>query len=153
MNIRLALEKDIPVLLGLFRDAYGALSHVPETEQDDFEECLRAAFDEKQVYKIYFFLIEKDDDEIISFASIAPCSFMNGSWELRWGTTHPDFQKQGLMTKLTEHRINYAINKNQGVPGILQIASREPNLYKKLGFKTVFERNIENYVMYLIKEI
>jgi len=157
MKIRKAEEADIPALRALFDVTYADLHHVPKSEYVDFEESINTAFDEKQAYRVSFFVTENEMGQIIAFAGLATSQFLGNSWELRWGTTHPDYQRQGLMTQLTEHRIEYARNenakKNNGMPGIVQIASRQPNLYKKLGFKPVFERDIDNYVLYMIKEI
>lgn len=153
MNIRQATKDDISAFIALFKKAYEGMGHVPDDEFSCFEKELRASFDIDQVYRIHFFAMENEAGDVVAFAGMAPTLFMHGSWELRWDTTHPEFQRQGLMTQLTEHRINYAIETNKGVPGIVQVAARQPNIYKKLGFNCVFERDIENYVMYLVKEI
>ena len=151
--IRRAVREDVDKLRALFIKSYESLTHVPKSEFPCFERELEASFDEGQVYRIRFFVIENETGQIVSFAGIVPTRFMGWSWELRWDTTHPDYQRQGLMTRLLQHRINYAVEENEGQPGILQVAARHPAMFIKHGFKSVFERNTDNYVMYLVKEI
>ncbi len=157
MRIRKAEEADLPILLALFKTAYAELDHVPQSEHADFEETINIAFDENQIYRVRFFVMENEAGQIVSFAGLSASQFLGNSWELRWGTTHPDYQRQGCMTQLTKYRIQYArdenTKQNDDMPGLIQIASRQPTLYKKLGFKPVFERNIDNYALYMIKEV
>ncbi len=157
INIRDAKITDSKALLDLFSLSYKGLIGVPDSEFGYFQEGLEGSFDETQHYRIKFFIAENEQDKIVSFAGIASCQHMANSWELRWGTTHPDCQRKGLMSQMTQHRINYAKEKNSvnnpNLPGIIQIASRQPGLYKKVGFRPVFERNVENYALLMIKEI
>jgi len=157
MNIRRAVQADLNSLIMLFKKAYEGFDHIPDSEFILFQKELKASFDRQQIYRISFFVLEKEEGEIISFAGIAPSMFMGNAWELRWDTTHPDHQRQGLMTELTQYRINFAIEQNAQSqlesPGVIQVMARYPMVYKKFGFRDVWERAIDNYAMYMIREI
>lgn len=144
-------QDDIPEALEIFRLSYKGVD-VPESEYEWFEKDLKGSFDSKQNYQITFFKL-CEDNQIISFAAIGKSGFMRGSWELRWGTTRPEHQGKGLMSLLTQHRIEYAIEHSPDIPGIIHICSRSPGLYLKQGFEEIYARGPENKAHYLVKYI
>ena len=149
MRIRPAVKEDARQLEQVFQAAYAGLA-VPSSEFADFKHELHASFAENTPYRIHFFVIEHAQ-QIVSFAGIANSPFYEGAWELRWGTTRPEFQKQGLMKALTDYRIDFAIKETGPVPGIIQIAARQPKLYLERGFEALFKRGPENEALYLVK--
>ena len=149
-KIRQLQKSDSAEALRIFKAAYKNMD-VPKSELAQFQADLDAAFDNKHINRIVFFALCDDDGVICAFAGIEPHGFMRGSWALRWGTTHPDHQKKGLMSALTDHRINYAFDKTSDIPGMIHICSRRPGLYLKKGFKRIYTRGPTNKACYLVK--
>lgn len=146
-TLREVLPQDSKELLEIFNSAYQN-KDVPSAEYSCFEEELASRGDDSQIYQIKFFCIEHNNT-IVSFAGIANSLYYDGSWELRWGTTRPEYQSKGLMTLLTKKRIDYAKENTLDMPGIIHISSRQPTLYKKLGFSTQFIRGPKNRSEYM----
>lgn len=149
MTIRPLTTDDIPRAIEIFQSAYKGMD-VPDYEEGDFVAELKASFDTSQVYDLKFFGIEKDN-KLVSFAALANSNFYGGSWELRWGTTDINYQKQELMGQLIEYRINEAVKKTENRPGVIQIASRSPHIYLKFGFEPIFTRGPRNQTTYMVK--
>jgi|GEM_PF-5044623 len=142
---------DIGEALDIFQSAYKNMD-VPADEFAWFKRDLESSFDPAQNYRLTFFKIEHDG-KIIAFAAIGKSGFMRGSWELRWGTTRPTFQRQGQMSLLTDHRIAYAAQHSPNIPGVIHICARSPNLYLKKGFQHIYTRGPKNKAHYLVKYI
>ncbi len=146
LDIKKMEPADIDEALHIFRAAYKNMS-VPEDEDAHFEQELRASF--KSDHLIFFKAVI--DEEMKAFAAIEELSFARGAWALRWGTTRPDMQKKGIMSALTKFRLQYADEHTQGYAGIVQIMSRSPGLYKKLGFQELYQRGPENAATFMFK--
>lgn len=149
MIIRALTENDILRALDIFKASYKDMA-VPDYEERCFSEELHASFDPKQVYTIEFFGIEIDDN-LVSFAGLANSNYYEQSWELRWGTTHPDYQRQGLMGKLIQYRIDTVIERAKKMPGIIHVAARSPHIYLKHDFEPLFTRGPYNQSTYMVK--
>mgnify|MGYP003624247994 CR=1 FL=1 len=145
------IQSDIGEALDLFQSAYKNMD-VPADEYAWFTRDLEGSLDPAQHYRLTFFKIEHDN-KIIAIAAIGKSGFMRGSWELRWGTTRPAFQRQGLMSLLTDYRIAYAREHSPNIPGIIHICARSPNLYLKKGFRHIYTRGPKNKAHYLVKYI
>ncbi len=145
----LLTPEDISAAFEIFQSAYKDMD-VPADEFAWFKRDLEGSFDPAQNYRLVFFKM-MDKDKIIAFAAIGKSGFMRGSWELRWGTTRPAYQKQGLMSALTDHRIAYAAEHSPNIPGVIHICARSPNLYLKKGFTHIYTRGPENRAHYLVR--
>ncbi len=143
-------ESDIPAALEVFERAYAKMA-VPSNEREWFEGDLRRAFQQNVPNNITFFKIE-EDQRLVSFAGIQTLTFTRYAWALRWGTTDPDYQRQGLMGQLIDLRLKYA-EENSPTIGSAHLMSRNPGIYLKRGFKTIYERGPENSASYLMKVI
>lgn len=144
------VEADIPAALEVFDRAYAKME-VPSNEREWFEGDLRLAFQKNVPNNITFFKIEKDR-RLLSFAGIQTLTFTRYAWALRWGTTDPEFQRQGLMGQLIDLRLKYA-EENSPTIGSAHLMSRNPGIYLKRGFKTIYERGPENPASYLMRVI
>jgi GNAT superfamily N-acetyltransferase len=140
---------DLEECISIFKLAYADLD-VPDDEERCFQEELKRSLNKHGNYQIHF-LAYKYDEKIVSFAGIAQSLFMDNSWELRWDTTHPDFQRQGLMGKLIDHRLAHAEKNTANQPGIIHVCSRQPSIYFKKGFKKSFSRGPENAATYCVR--
>ena len=90
-----------------------------------------------------YFLIKNTDNEIVSFGGFSRAKFQEGVFELRWGTTREDYRFRGLMTEITNYRINRIIDivkQSEYNSGLIIVGARKPNMFKKLGFKNIWKR-------------
>ncbi len=151
MKIEKMVKSDQGEAVTVFRQAYQNIE-VPEDEEAWFVNDLEESFSKEKPDSLEFHKISKDN-EMVSFGAIGPLPFTRGAWMLRWGTTLPEMQGQGLMTELTKFRLQYASEHTEGFAGNVQLMSRRPNLYKKLGFREIYRRGPENAATHMIKII
>ena len=149
LEIELLEAKDIPEAVAVFECAYSSMN-VPSDEQAWFESDLKNSFHPKDS-KMTFYKIQAGS-KLISFAALEALTFSRGAWSLRWGTTLPEYQRQGIMSRLTEYRVEQAKAKTSTI-GSIHVMARSPNIYLNLGFERLYERGPENRATYLIKVI
>ena len=140
-------EKDC---FDVFKAAYHNMD-VPESEEGLFQNEFCHSMKQDTIYKVHFFGY-MFENSIVSFAGIAQSLFMMNSWELRWDTTHPDFQGRGLMSRLIDDRLDFAKEETLNMPGVIHVCSRRPSIYLHKGFEPVFERGPQNASTYCVKK-
>jgi len=141
MNIVKIDENHLDDLYELYKSAYS-----PEFwDKWVKRELDNPVFDPECFYQIDMYGI-KYDGKIVATAGIADCMFLNTVKTLRFGATHTNYQRRGLMDKLTGYRVD--LIRSQGFAGILT-STRLPQIYKKYGFKIVHSDMDDNFsVMY-----
>ncbi len=88
------------------------------------------------------FFVAVIDKEIIGVAGITSSYMSDVLWELSWATVKPGYQRKGVGTALTKHRIKWA--KKQKKRGYFMVSTRYPKLFKKLGFTEFLKRSDDN---------
>lgn len=90
-------------------------------------------------YVIPKYFIAEIDNKIIAVAAIQYSGMSSAAFELSWGTTIPKFQRQGIATALTKHRINWA--KSRTHHGYIFVSTRVPKMFERLGFIKIIDRD------------
>jgi len=142
MIIRKALISDIPHILSVAERSFGT-TEFKEYVHGEITQLM----EEKPIYKLEIFCIA-NNSEVVSYAGLAESMYGTDIYELRMGATLPNFRRFGYLRSLTEFRIKYLEEKLKGMPGILHVSTKYPDMYRDLGFYTIGINSIDNNVMY-----
>jgi len=138
VEIREMKKKDLDLVVSLIRDTYDNeqlwLDYTKKLIKEDFLFML-SLFNKKK-YKVYVAIVH---NEIIGVASLSFSDMTDSLYELSWCTVLPKFQRQGIGTLLTTHRLNYIRGLNY--PKYVMVSTRYPKLFKKFGFVELLKRD------------
>ncbi|MBI1969606.1 GNAT family N-acetyltransferase [Candidatus Woesearchaeota archaeon] len=129
MNIRLAKQKDIPVLVRIVRNNYSQ-DYAFRSRKE-----LLAMFYNKAFQPQY--IVAEKDKNIVGFGGYVQSPMDYSIYEIFWVNIKQGFQRQGIGTVIVRHLLR-KIQKMKGKDKarMVVLTTRSPAFYKKFGFKT-----------------
>lgn len=111
---------------------------------------LSAQFSSGPYFPNYYYVFK--DGVMVAVAGYAKSLFADNTYELRLAATHPDFMKQGHLTRLLNYRIDEIKEKLKGKDGLIIMDTYRPEIYYKHGFELMKSSEDFNIMMMEIKK-
>jgi len=110
-----------------------------------------SSFDNNQRYKIELYGFFRNGI-LVHFSCLAKQLGIGGSYELRLGTTLPEFRRMGYCRRSIERRIAIIAERERNYKCLIQVTTRLPELFEEFEFKRTGYESRTGFI-HMIKEM